>query len=130
MVQHLVVPIMLEAGVRKKKNFFLNLNQYNKWHFQDKNQLKKLFKIHILREVRELQPVSSCKITYTIFYPTNRKFDLDNVGSVVSKFTHDVLTEAGILVDDNYSILKELSYKFGGIDKNNPRCEVTIEELK
>ena len=59
-----------------------------------------------------------------------RKFDLDNVGSVIAKFTHDVLTEAGILVDDNYSILKELIYKFGGIDKDNPRCEVTIEELK
>ena len=129
-IQHLVVPIMLEAGIRKKKNFYLNLNKYNTWHFQEKNQLKKLFKISIIIQVRDLQPIKCCKTTYTIYYPTNRKFDLDNIGSVVAKFTHDVLTEAGILVDDNYTILKELTYKFGGIDKNNPRCEVTIEEIE
>lgn len=124
------VPIRLEAGVRKKKTFYLNLNQYNKWHFQDKNQLKKLFKITILKDVRELTPVKSCHVTYTIYYPTNRKFDLDNIGSVVCKFTNDVLTESNIIEDDNYTCIKEITYKFGGIDKENPRAEVEIKEVK
>lgn len=127
--QFLTVPIILETGIRSKKTYYLNLNKYNTWHFQIKNQLKKLFKIHIIRDVRELTPIKKCKTTYTIFYPTARKFDLDNVGSIIAKFTNDVFTEVGILVDDNYSIIQEMTYKFGGIDKENPRCEIIIEEL-
>lgn len=127
--QVLNVPIRLEAGVRKKKTFYLNLNQYKQWHFQESNQLKKLFKIAVAKDIRQLTPLKgSCKIEYKIFYPTNRKFDLDNIGSIVCKFTQDALVELGFLVEDNITIIKEVTFKFGGVDKENPRCEVTIIE--
>ena len=130
MTQTINIPICLEAGIRKKKNYFLNLNSYNRWHFQEKNQLKKLFKINILKDVRELKPIERCEITFKIYYPTKRLFDLDNIGSVLSKFTHDVLTEAEIIPDDNYQVIKKLTFEFGGIDADNPRAEVTIKEIK
>ena len=129
MKQTINIPICLEAGIRKKKNFFLNLNSYNRWHFQEKNQLKKLFKISIIKNVRELKPIEKCEITFKIFYPTKRLFDLDNVGSVLSKFTHDVLTEAEIIPDDNYQVVSKLIFEFGGIDAINPRAEVEIKEI-
>ena len=129
MTQTINIPICLEAGIRKKKNFFLNLNSYNRWHFQEKNQLKKLFKISIIKNVRELKPIEKCEITFKIYYPTKRLFDLDNVGSVLSKFTHDVLTEAEIIPDDNYQVVSKLTFEFGGIDIDNPRAEVEIKEL-
>ena len=129
MTQTINIPICLEAGIRKKKNFYLNLNSYNRWHFQEKNQLKKLFKISILKDVRELKPIEKCEITFKIFYPTKRLFDLDNVGSVLSKFTHDVLTEAEIIPDDNYQVVSKLIFEFGGIDAINPRAEVEIKEI-
>ena len=130
MIQTIKIPICLEAGIRKKKNYFLNLNSYNRWHFQEKNQLKKLFKINILKDVRELKPIEKCEITFKIYYPTKRLFDLDNVGSVLSKFTHDVLTEAEIIPDDNYQVVSKLTFEFGGIDAINPRAEVEIKEIK
>lgn len=130
MTQTISIPICLEAGIRKKKNFFLNLNSYNRWHFQEKNQLKKLFKISIIKNVRELKPIEKCEITFKIFYPTKRLFDLDNVGSVLSKFTHDVLTEAEIIPDDNYQVVSKLTFEFGGIDAINPRAEVEIKEVE
>ena len=130
MIQTINIPICLEAGIRKKKNFFLNLNSYNRWHFQEKNQLKKLFKISIIKNVRELKPIEKCEITFKIYYPTKRLFDLDNIGSVLSKFTHDVLTEAEIIPDDNYQVIRKLTFEFGGIDLENPRAEVTIKEIK
>ena len=130
MIQTIKIPICLEAGIRKKKNYFLNLNSYNRWHFQEKNQLKKLFKINILKDVRELKPIEKCEITFKIYYPTKRLFDLDNIGSVLSKFTHDVLTEADIIPDDNYQVISKLTFEFGGIDADNPRAEVTIKEIK
>ena len=129
MTQTINIPICLEAGIRKKKNFFLNLNSYNRWHFQEKNQLKKLFKISIIKNVRELKPIEKCEITFKIFYPTKRLFDLDNVGSVLSKFTHDVLTEAEIIPDDNYQVVSKLIFEFGGIDAIKPRAEVEIKEV-
>lgn len=129
MTQTINIPICLEAGIRKKKNFFLNLNSYNRWHFQEKNQLKKLFKISIIKNVRELKSIEKCEITFKIFYPTKRLFDLDNVGSVLSKFTHDVLTEAEIIPDDNYQVVSKLIFEFGGIDAINPRAEVEIKEI-
>ncbi len=34
----------------------------------------------------------------------------------------DMLVDNGILEDDNYSIVPNLTLKFGGVDKNNPKC--------
>jgi Holliday junction resolvase RusA-like endonuclease len=131
MIQELSVPIKLEVGVAKKKTYYLNLNGYRNWQFQLNNQLKKTFKIQVAEKVRELEPVKGkCRITYTIYYPTRRLFDIDNIGSVVTKFTHDALVEFEILEDDNYKIVEEIVYRFGGIDKDDPRCDVLIEEIE
>lgn len=121
------VPIMLEVGVVKKKKYYLNLNGYRNWQFQLNNQLKKLFKITVADDIRKLTPIDGvCKVTYTIYYPTKRAFDIDNIGSVITKFTHDALVEFDILEDDNYNFVNEIVYKFGGVDKDNPRCDVHI----
>lgn len=125
------VPIKLEIGVRRKKTYYLNLNGFRNWQFQLSNQLKKLFKVYVAKDILQLKPIKGkCKVTYTIYYPTKRAFDVDNIGSVISKFTHDALVELGILVDDNYNFIPIVVIKFGGVDKDNPRCDVTLEELK
>lgn len=127
-IQTLSVPIRLEVGVRKKKTYYLNLNGFRNWQFQLNNQLKKLFKITVAKDVRKLQPITTpCRITYAIFYPSRRAFDLDNIGSVISKFTNDALVELGILVDDNFNYITEIRFVYGGVDKENPRCDVRIE---
>ncbi len=124
------MPVRLTVGVGKTRTYYLNLNKYHNWHFHVRNQLKKSFKIEVIASLRKLVPVTKpCKITYKIYYPTKRKFDLDNIGAVVGKFTHDVLIEAGIIEDDNYTYIAELHYVFGGVDKANPRADVCIEEL-
>ena len=128
--QELSVPIRLEVGVRKKKTHYLNLNNYRNWQFQLNNQLKKTFKITVAKDIRNLEPVGGpVKITYSIFYPTKRAFDVDNIGTVISKFTMDALVEFEIIEDDNYHFVPEIVFEFGGIDKENPRCDVLIEEL-
>lgn len=129
-IQQYSVPIKLEVGVSKKKTHYLNLNQYKKWHFQESNQLKRLFKAVVAKDIKNLVPVEGkCRVTYTIFYPNKRKFDIDNIGAIVAKFNNDALTELGILEDDNYEFIQEIVFKFGGIDKDNPRCDVELEEV-
>jgi hypothetical protein len=66
--------------------------------------------------------------TYVAYPSSNRKFDLANVLSVVQKFTDDALIELGIIPDDCYKVIPEITYKFGGVDKVNPRAELVIKE--
>lgn len=124
------VPIVLEIGVNKKKNYYLNLNKYKQWHFQESNNIKRTFKLETLECMRELQKVTKpCKMTYTIYYSTKRAFDLDNIGSIVAKFTQDALVELEILEDDDYHHIVEVQFLYGGVDKDNPRCDIVIEEI-
>jgi Holliday junction resolvase RusA-like endonuclease len=131
MIQNLIVPLRLEVGVIKKRTYYLNLNGFRNWNFQLSNQLKKLFKISVTSQIRALVPCTKpVEITFVIYYPSNRAFDLDNIGSVVCKFTNDALVELGVLIDDNYNFVKKVTYVFGGVDKLNPRVDVKIEEIE
>ena len=128
-VQNFCVPILITLGVKTKKNYYLNLNGYRNWQFRLSNDLKRKFKEQVKDEIAKLTPVEgSCKMTFAIFYPTKRLFDVDNIASVVTKFTNDALVELNILAEDNYLHVTEIHSKFGGIDRDNPRCEVTIME--
>lgn len=66
------------------------------------------------------QPILSKELTITFFAPDNRKFDLTNKAESIM----DTLVDKGLLEDDNYSVVSDLHLKYGGLDKENPRCEI------
>jgi hypothetical protein len=125
------VPIV----IRKKKNYWLNLNQYRNWHYQTSNNLKKAFKALVKAELIQsstlgLKPQNrSIEIAYTLYFRDKSNVDVANVCSVVDKFTCDALVELGFLEDDCYKFVRGVKYNYGGVDKDNPRCEVEIVEL-
>jgi len=55
------------------------------------------------------------KITYKYFFKTKRLCDL--------------LVSMRVVEDDNWKHVKEYSLMFGGIDKENPRVCVIVEEI-
>ena len=72
-----------------------------------------------------------CKITgYPItvlmvfFNGDLRRHDLDNQSSSVL----DTMVKAGIIEDDNQNCVNSLQLRYGGVDRENPRCEVFLEE--
>lgn len=77
-------------------------------------------------QIEQLPVFNKVSITYTVFFGSKRKTDISNVCSIVDKYFCDALVELGKLPDDNYDYIKEITYKFGGIDKNNPRVEITL----
>lgn len=111
----------------KKKSFALNLNIYRNAHFLLLNKMKIAFKNKIEDQLASLPTMDGVKLTYTLFMGTNRDVDLSNICVVVDKFFCDALVEAGKLPDDNIGYLQAIDYRFGGVDKNNPRVEVTLE---
>lgn len=123
------LPLYLELGVNKKKAYYINLNGYRNWCYRVSNVLKQLYKTTIETKIQELPKLDTISTTYYIYYPTKRKFDLDNIGSVTAKFFQDSLVHYGKLEDDNYDFVKGVEFVFGGVDKDNPRVDVVIKEL-
>ena len=116
----------------KSKRFALNLNIYRNTHFQVLNQAKKIFAYHVksyLTSVCFSKPYINVPVVleYTLYRQNKRTIDLSNVISVIDKFTQDVLVDMGILRDDSVDYIKRISFEFGGIDKDSPRCELRIK---
>jgi len=62
-------------------------------------------------------------VQITIYAPDKRKADLTNKAESLM----DLLVDAKIIEDDNWFIIPNISLHFGGVDKNNPRAEITIK---
>lgn len=67
--------------------------------------------------------IKSSELILTFFAGDNRKFDLTNKAESIM----DTLVDAGLIIDDNYSIISKLTLVFGGVDKGHARCEITYD---
>lgn len=120
------VHLPLAVAVSRKKNFSLNLNQYRNAHFQVLNKAK----VEFTRVVRPLLSgvprLEQCSLEYVLFNGKGTVPDTNNVCSVVDKFFCDTLVEAGVLPDDGPKYLVGTTFRYGGVDRDAPRVEVTI----
>lgn len=64
-------------------------------------------------------------LTATFWVPDNRARDLDNMLSSVM----DLLVKAGVLVSDAWQEVRPITIDCGGVDKSNPRVEITIDRV-
>lgn len=122
--------VPLRVPVTKTKWFSLNLNQYRNTHFHVLNKSKVTFKELIVNQVRILPKLTRIKLTLTLFPKTRRLCDLDNILSIVTKYTQDVLVTEGKLLDDDYLNIPEITFRFGKVDKLNPRVVIEIESIQ
>jgi hypothetical protein len=131
-VQKFNVPIYFNKCKTKKSNWFLNLNNYTQAskNTSYRNSLKQKYHAIIKPVVSQLQPIKGrVKITYTVYRHNHTKFDIGNAGAIIDKFTSDCLVDCGIIEDDNYSIVNSVEYIWGGVDRDNPRCEIELIPL-
>ena len=119
----------LRVPLTKKKDFILNLNNYRNTHFQSLNKAKVNYKSLMKDQIEGLPSFSKVRVIYTLYPGTKRLCDLSNVCSIHDKFFMDALTELGKLPDDDYTHAPEISYRYGHIDRTNPRCCIEIEEI-
>ena len=128
------IPLQFELGKHKKKKYSLNLNTYRNLHYQVNNALKIKVKDYIKEIIlhkKELLYISEpVEIEYIIYPGSKRRMDLDNT-VVIAKYTQDALVELGILVDDDYKHVVNISFRFGGLDPNKQGyVEISIKGLK
>lgn len=74
---------------------------------------------------RPAKTIQYARVTLRYFFSDWQRRDPDNYSG---KFILDGLTKMGIIKDDSFFHIKLLS-ECGGVDPNNPRTEIIIEEL-
>lgn len=101
-------------------------------NFQEKGRIKAAAKRQVQSAVftarvrRFVEPVGvSIKC-----YEPNAKRDPDNVIGGASKVILDALQEIKVLQNDNQKHIPCLQLELAGVDKDNPRIEVTIWEVE
>lgn len=66
------------------------------------------------------------QIHMRVWYPDNRRRDNDNLWKIVM----DTLESSGLIDDDRWQICRKETVEAMGVDRENPRIELTIEEYK
>lgn len=81
--------------------------------------------IELKKQVEPMNLNNQLKIEYEFYMPDRRKTDLSNKVESIN----DMFVEYGLLEDDNWQIIKEMQITCLWIEKDNPRCEVSIYSL-
>jgi Holliday junction resolvase RusA-like endonuclease len=77
--------------------------------------------------IRGITPISNpVNIECRFYMPTKRKCDLTNLLEAID----DVMVKAGLLADDNYTVIQSHDGSRVFYDKENPRTEIFITEMK
>lgn len=120
--------VLIPRKTIKDKKWILNLNNYRNANFRLLAEVKILYS----SKVKELAPKAKfdvAEITMTYYHGNNRRVDKSNPCSVIEKFMCDALTDLGYWEDDSSEHQPITHYVWGGVDKDNPRCEIVIKEL-
>ena len=120
------IPLPTFIQISKKTKFYLNLNPYRNANFHTLNNAKLKFAKLVTPLLRGLPQMDRVSLVYTLYVKDKRLVDTNNICCIVDKFFCDTLVEAKKIVDDNYTVVVETLFRFGGITKGESRVDVTI----
>lgn len=128
-IEDVPVRVILPRKTIADKKIPLNLNEYRNAHYQILNQAKIIFTEDLKDKLEGLKLQAPIVIRYYLTLGTRAETDVANICSVVDKFFSDALVHYGCIEDDNYKILKGVSFEFSEIDPGNPHVDIEIIEL-
>ncbi len=123
------MPLYITTGVNKKVKRYINLNQYRNWHYQVNNQIKQMYKDIAYDQLKDLKFHKKIKLSFVLWKRDKRKGDRANPLCIHEKFFCDALTTFECIPDDNDDFINSSTYSTGGIDRENPRVDILIEEI-
>jgi Holliday junction resolvase RusA-like endonuclease len=122
--------IILPRKTKADRKMYLNLNNYRNWHYIVSNIVKQKFNEGLENSLKGLKFNKKLDITYILYKGSKRKIDRANILCIIEKFFCDALTNYDCIADDNDEYLSATHYYGGGVDTENPRVEIIIEEIQ
>jgi Holliday junction resolvase RusA-like endonuclease len=118
----------LNISITKRKKFNMGINAYRNMHFRALATAKRNYHDAIVMVAPKLRyKIKRCEIEITLYPKSRRRMDVSNFCSICEKFTNDSLTRLKYWKDDDYTTIYKSTYKFGEVDKENPRFEYVIK---
>jgi hypothetical protein len=124
------LPIYIRLGKKLADRFSLNLNVYRNAHFHILSNAKLKFEKLIAFDITQLPQIAKADLSYSLFFGSKRAIDVANICCIVDKFFCDTLVNQKKLSDDNMDSISNINYRWGGVDKLNPRVEVTLSNIQ
>lgn len=121
--------VYLPRKTKADRKIILNKNIERNLHGMVYSQVKKIFSAEMEEQMKGvIIKDAPLHIDFVIYKGTKHRCDIDNY-CVLSKFGLDALKDHGVIEDDNVEYVNSVSLKYGGYDKENPRCEMLIQVL-
>ena len=109
---------------------WITANNSTNRHWRHRHQLVAQWRdtTHLLARQHRVRHVTSpYTVTATVWVADARRRDLDGLTATV-KACIDGLRAAGVLDDDDTRHMTRLTIAHGGIDRDHPRVELTVQE--
>lgn len=127
-----VLPIyyIQEFKTKANKTHLVGMNLYRNAHHFLQNAMKKHFQELVLEQLPSVeQQLKQFTVNYKIYYKSP-VCDGSNIVALIEKFYLDAIKTHGLISDDNVNYHLGSTWSVAGQDKENPRIEIAIKEIK
>ena len=124
-----VIKSQIKVKLTQSKYFTLNQNQYRNAHYFTLNAAKENYTQTMLPLLSGIPELAQVDLKYTLYLKGKKRRDTNNILSVVDKFFADCLVKANVLVDDDYSRLRNTHFIFGGFTTEESYVLINIIEV-
>ena len=128
----LVLPIyyIQEFKTKANKTHLVGMNLYRNAHHFLQNAMKKHFQELVLEQLPSVeQQLKQFTVDYKVYYKSP-VCDGSNIVALIEKFYLDAIKTHGLISDDNVNYHVGSTWVVLGQDKENPRIEIAIKEIK
>ena len=127
-----VLPIyyIQEFKTKANKTHLVGMNLYRNAHHFLQNAMKKHFEELVLEQLPSVeQQLKQFTVDYKVYYKSP-VCDGSNIVALIEKFYLDAIKTHGLISDDNVNYHVGSTWAVLGQDKENPRIEIAIKEIK
>ena len=128
----IVLPIYYtqEFKTKANKTHLVGMNLYRNAHHFLQNAMKKHFQELVLEQLPPVeQQLKQFTVNYKVYYKSP-VCDGSNIVALIEKFYLDAIKTHGLISDDNVNYHVGSTWSVAGQDKENPRVEIAIKEIK
>ena len=128
----IVLPIyyIQEFKTKANKTHLVGMNLYRNAHHFLQNAMKKHFQELVLEQLPSVeQQLKQFTVNYKVYYKSP-VCDGSNIVALIEKFYLDAIKTHGLISDDNVNYHLGSTWSVAGQDKENPRVEIAIKEIK